>query len=91
LPLTMFSAKKINWKKLYELAREWIDLNLNKKMKINSYEVLSYNFPKLKLKLNVWSWAYIRSVGYWLGQQFGLGGVLTMLRRTKVWLFELNG
>jgi tRNA pseudouridine55 synthase len=53
LPLTMFSAKKKNGKKLYELARQGIDLKLKQKMKINSYEILEYNFPKLKLKLDV--------------------------------------
>jgi tRNA pseudouridine55 synthase len=49
----MFSAKKKNGKKLYELARQGIDLKLKQKMKINSYEILEYNFPKLKLRLNV--------------------------------------
>ena len=89
LPLTMFSAKKVNWKKLYELARQWIYLNLKQKMKINSFEILDYNFPKLTLKLNVWSWTYIRSIGYWLWQQFWLPGTLTMLKRTKIWEISL--
>jgi len=89
LPLTMFSAKKVNWKKLYELARQWINLNLKQKMKINSFEILDYNFPKLTLKLNVWSWTYIRSIGYWLWQQFDLPGTLTMLKRTKIWEISL--
>jgi len=91
LPLTMFSAKKINGKKLYELAREGIDLKLKQKMKINSYEILDYNFPKLKLRLNVWSWTYIRSIWYWLGQQFGLGWTLTMLHRESIWPFKMRG
>ena len=84
LPLTMFSAKKINWKKLYELARQGIDLGLKQKMKINEVEILDYSFPKLTLRLNVWSGTYIRSIGYWLWQQFGLPGTLTMLKRTKI-------
>lgn len=89
LPLTMFSAKKINWQKLYELARKWIDLNLKQKMKTNSFEIISYDFPKLHLKLNVWSGTYIRSIWYWLWQQFWLPGTLTMLKRTKIWDVEL--
>ena len=84
LPLTMFSAKKVNWKKLYELARHGIDLDLKQKMKINEVEILDYSFPKLTLRLNVWSGTYIRSIGYWLWQQFGLPGTLTMLKRTKI-------
>jgi len=91
LPLTMFSAKKKDGKKLYELAREGIDLKLKQKMKINSYEILEYNFPKLKLRLNVWSGTYIRSIGYWLGQQLGLGWTLTMLHRESIGPFKMRG
>ncbi len=84
LPLTMFSAKKRNWKKLYELAREGIDLGLKQTMKVNSYEILDYNFPILTLKLNVGSWTYIRSIGYWLWQQLWLWWTLVELHRTKI-------
>lgn len=84
LPLTPFSAKKKDGKKLYELARAGIEVNETREMIVNSYEILEYNFPILKLKLDVWSGTYIRSIGYWLGQEFGLGGILTSLRRTKV-------
>jgi len=89
LPLTMFSAKKKDGKKLYELARQWIDLRLTQKMKINSYKILDYNFPKLKLKLNVWSGTYIRSIGYWLGQQFWLWWTLISLHRESIGPFKM--
>jgi len=91
LPLTMFSAKKRDGKKLYELARQGIDLKLKQIMKINSYEILDYSFPKLKLRLNVGSGTYIRSIWYYLGQQLWLGGTLTMLHRESIWPFKLNG
>ncbi len=90
LPLTMFSAKKRDGKKLYELARQWIDLKLKQVMKVNSYEILDYDFPKLKLKLDVGSWTYIRSIWYWLGQQFDLWWTLTMLHRESIWPFKLK-
>ena len=90
LPLTMFSAKKINWKKLYELARKGINLNLKKTMKVNSYKILDYHFPILKLKLNVWSWTYIRSIWYWLWQQFWLWWTLISLHRLKIWDIEIK-
>ena len=64
LPLTPFSAKKKNWVKLYNLARKWeLDIE-NKLMKTYSFEVLDYNFPELKLRLDVGSWTYIRSIWY---------------------------
>jgi len=90
LPLTMFSAKKKDWKKLYELARQGIDLKLQQIMKVNSYEILDYNFPKLKLKLNVGSGTYIRSIWYWLWKQLWLGWTLTMLHRESIWSFKLK-
>ncbi len=90
LPLPAFSAKKLKWKRLYELAREWKELNLEKEMKINSYEILDYNFPYLKLKLNVWKWTYIRSIWYWLGKQFNLWWALKELRRIKIGNFLIK-
>ena len=90
LPLTMFSAKKKDGKKLYELARQGIDLKLTQKMKVNSYEILDYNFPKLKLKLNVGSGTYIRSIWYWLGQQLWLWWTLTMLHRESIGPFKMR-
>ena len=90
LPLTMFSAKKLNWKKLYELAREWIDLKLKQNMKINNFKILEYDFPKLKVKLDVGSGTYIRSIWHWLGQQFHLWWTLTMLHRESIGPFKLK-
>jgi len=90
LPLTPFSAKKKDWKKLYELARNWNQIIENKTMKTYWYEILDYNFPTLKLKLDVWSWTYIRSIWHRLGEQFWLGGILTELRRIRVWEYDLN-
>lgn len=90
MPLPSFSAKKVNWKKLYDLAREWVDLNLSRVMKIYSYEILDYSFPVLKIKINVWSWTYIRSIAYWLGKEFWIWWVLSYLRRTRIWEFDLD-
>lgn len=90
LPLTPFSAKKKDGKKLYELARNWNQIIENKLMKTYEYEILDYNFPILKLKLDVWSWTYIRSIWHRLGEQFWLGWILTELRRIKVWDYDLN-
>lgn len=90
LPLTPFSAKKKDGKKFYELARAGIEVNESREMIVNSYEIVAYNFPILQLKLDVGSGTYIRSIGYWLGQEFGLGGILTSLRRTKVAGVNIN-
>lgn len=90
LPLTPFSAKKKDWKKLYDLARKWEQIIENRTMKTYGYEVLDYNFPELKLRLDVGSWTYIRSIWYRLWQQFWLWWILTMLRRIRIWDYNLN-
>ncbi len=90
LPLTPFSAKKKDWKKLYDLARKWEQIIENRLMKTYGYEVLDYNFPELRLRLNVGSWTYIRSIWHRLGEQFWLGWILTMLRRIRIWSYKLE-
>lgn len=89
MPLPSFSAKKVGGKKLYDLARDGKDLKLQVTMKINKITILSYDFPKLRIFVDVGSGTYIRSIAYWLGQQLWTWGILTALRRNSVWPFKL--
>lgn len=59
-------------------------------MKIYAYKIVDYQFPLLKVKLAVGSGTYIRSIGYRLGQQLGLGGALIQLERTSTGKFQLS-
>jgi len=90
LPLTPFSAKKKDWNKLYDLARKWEQIIENRIMKTYGYEILDYNFPELKLRLDVGSWTYIRSIWHRLWDGFWLGWILTMLRRIRIWDYKLD-
>ena len=90
LPLTPFSAKKVDGKKLYEYARAGDPIFMDVPMTLVSYNVISYNFPVLEIELRVWSGTYIRSIAHRLGKQHGLGGILTWLRRTSVGEFDVN-
>lgn len=90
LPLPTFSAKKQNGKRLYKDARKGKAEIQEKAMKIYNYQILDYNFPYLRLKLEVGSGTYIRSIGYRLGQQLGLAGALIALERSSVWQWELG-
>ncbi len=84
LPLPAFSAKKKEGKRLYQLARKGEEIHETKLMNIHGYEILDYQFPLLKLRLDVGSGTYIRSIGHRLGEEFGLGGILAELRRTRI-------
>lgn len=84
IPLTPFSAKKIQGKKLYEYARAWNPVFIDIPMTVYDYELLDITFPTITIRFTVWSGTYIRSLWYRLGKQFGLWWTLTMLRRITV-------
>lgn len=90
LPLTPFSAKKLDGRKLYEYAREWKPIFLTVPMTVHGYKILDYDFPHLTLRLHVGSGTYIRSIAHRLGTQFNLGGTLTMLRRISIGDYSLD-
>ena len=84
LPLPTFSAKKQNGRRMYKDARKWKAEIQEKPMKIYNYEIIEYNFPYLKVSFSVWSWTYIRSIGYWLWQELNLWWALITLERTWI-------
>lgn len=84
LPLTPFSAKKKDGKKLYELARKGEIIQENREMKVHACKIRTYDFPLLELEIDVWSGTYIRSIGHYIWSKLGLWGILTNLRRTKI-------
>ena len=90
LPLPTFSAKKQNGKRMYKDARKGTAEIIDKPMKLYDFEVLDYRFPLLKLRCDVGSGTYIRSIGYRLGKELGLGGALVELKRTRVGEWFLN-
>ena len=90
LPLPTFSAKKQNWRRLYKDARKWKAEIQEKVMKIYSYNILEYNFPLLNIHFNVWSWTYIRSIWYRLGQKLWLWWALITLERASIWNTKLQ-
>jgi tRNA U55 pseudouridine synthase TruB len=51
--LTPFSAKKKDGKKLYELARAGEIVDEYRIMKTDGYHIEEYNFPVLKIRLDV--------------------------------------
>lgn len=86
----MFSAKKVNGKKLYELARDGKVIE-RKPAKISVHtEIVSYNYPKLELRVKCSKGTYIRSIGHELGEALGSGAHLSKLKRTQSGEFHLD-
>lgn len=90
LPLTPFSSKKVDGKRFYELARKGRPINETRYMKVDSIDIIEYNFPELKVKIKVWSGTYIRSIAHWLWQEFDMWWILTWLERISVWQYSLD-
>ncbi len=86
-----FSAVKINGERAYKLARKGKEVAMpERKIKIYNIEVLEYSFPKLKIKTEVSSGTYIRTLGEDIGKELKTGAYLTTLRRTKVGDFKVE-
>lgn len=80
-----FSAIKINGERAYKLARKNEDFEIpSRKVTIYEIEILEYNYPELKIRCNVSSGTYIRTLAEDIGIALGTGAYLTTLRRTKI-------
>jgi tRNA pseudouridine55 synthase len=81
----IYSAKKIQGRKAYELARKGKDVELKScQVMIHEIEVLKYDWPQLELRVKCSSGTYIRSLAHDIGQALGCGAYLTALRRTQI-------
>ncbi len=98
-----FSAKKVNGKPMYKLARKGTAQEIQQKtVHIDKVEVLdSYDneietdnglqlLPTFKLKVVCSSGTFIRSLAHDFGALLGTGAVMTSLIRTKVGDFTLQ-
>ena len=86
-----YSAVKINGKKLYEYARENIDIELPKReVSIYELELLDFNKDSFKFRTRVSKGTYIRSLINDICSKLNTYGVMTDLIRTKQGKFSIN-
>lgn len=78
-----YSAKWINGKRAYNLARAGFDVNIKPtSMKVFDAKFLSYRHPFIKFEATVSEGAYIRSLAQILLERLGTFGTLSYLERT---------
>ena len=81
----MFSAKKVQGKKLYELARKNIAIELKPvEVKIYKLEINKIELPFIELTIYCSKGTYIRALARDIGDKLKVGGYLTQLTRTKI-------
>jgi tRNA pseudouridine55 synthase len=86
----IFSAKKINGKRAYELAREGREITLkSNSIEIFEFKIDSQNFPSLEFEIKCSKGTYIRSIAHDFGIALNSGACLTNLCRTKSGEFKL--
>lgn len=85
------SAMKIGGKPAYKLARKGRDPGLKPRPVImHKLEVLSYEWPRVRLEITCGKGTYIRSLARDFGAALGVGGCLTALRRTRIGDFHVD-
>ena len=86
----MYSAKKINGKKLYELAREGREVERKPRdIEIFSLDILEMQLPRVRFCVHCSKGTYIRTLCQDIGEKAGCGGCMEELLRTRVDRFSL--
>jgi len=87
----MYSALKLNGKKLYELARAGITVERKaRKITIYAIEKLEFSGELLTLDVKCSKGTYIRTLAEDIGTQLGCGATVKELRRTAAGMFSLQ-
>ena len=80
----IYSAKKVEGLRAYELARAGEQVELRKAL-INIYSITleEYDLPKMRIRVECSKGTYIRSLAQEIGESLESGAYLTSLRRTR--------
>ena len=87
----MYSALKVNGKKLYELARAGKEVErAGRPVEIRQIEILSAALPEITFRVVCSKGTYIRTLCHDIGARLGCGGTMKSLKRTRVGLFTID-
>lgn len=87
----MYSAIKVNGKKLYELARNGIEIERKpRRVEISHIEILECSLPKIHFRVSCSKGTYIRALCADIGDKLGCGAAMKSLIRTRVGTFVIE-
>jgi len=87
----IFSAIKVEGKRLYNLAREGKTAEIkSRKITMETFEITNIALPKIQFRVLCSKGTYIRSLAYDFGKALNSGGHLSALRRTKIGEFSVE-
>ncbi len=87
----MFSAKKIDGERLYDLARKGIEVERKPiKATISNLKLMGMDGPNIRFSVQVTTGAYVRTLCHDIGQKLGVYGHLSSLVRTRSGHFRVE-
>lgn len=87
----MYSALKVNGRKLYELARAGQEVERKpRRVQILKIEILSMDLPSVNIRVSCSKGTYIRTLCQDIGDQLGCGGCMDRLLRVQAGPFSLK-
>ena len=87
----MYSALKVNGRKLYELAREGREVERRaRRVQIREIEILALELPLVRMRVVCSKGTYIRTLCHDIGEQLGCGGTMESLTRSRVGIFGIE-
>ncbi len=87
----MYSAIKVNGKKLYELAREGIEIEVKARpVVIHSIKDIKIDFPRVYMTVHCSKGTYIRTLCHDIGKKLLVGAAMESLKRTEVGQFDIK-
>lgn len=80
----VFSAKQIDGKRAYDLARAGIEVEMKANtITIEAFKIDASKLPEITFEVTCSKGTYIRSIAHDFGQRLNSGGTLIELRRTR--------
>lgn len=87
----IYSAKRINGQRAYNMARENIDFEIKSvNVCVNEIELLEYDYPFFKIKTSVSKGTYIRAIIRDIGEMTGNFAYTKELHRTAIGNFTID-
>ena len=87
----MYSALKVDGKKLYELARAGKEVERKpRRVRIEEIEILSVELPLIKFRVVCSKGTYIRTLCHDIGTKLKCGGAMESLIRSRVGIFRIE-
>ena len=87
----MYSALKVNGKKLYELARQGVEIERKpRRVEIHHIKIEEINLPRVTFSVGCSKGTYIRTLCADIGDRLGCGALMETLQRTRVGNFHIE-